>query len=66
VFGFEEPIEKRGENEIWEGHPKRVEIVNMAFEKVDPELVTGVVSELGVFSPDIFIHQVMKTYPFLA
>lgn len=65
VFGFREPIERRDAREVWERPPKNVEVMNLAFERVDPQLLTAIISELGVYSPDIFLQEVIKTYPFL-
>jgi len=65
VFGFAEPIEKREPREIWDRPPRGVEVVNIAFEKVDPHLVTAIICELGVFSVDNFLAEVRKAYPFL-
>jgi ribose 1,5-bisphosphate isomerase len=65
VFGFMEPIESRGAKEVWDKPPKNVEIVNLAFERVDPKLITAIISELGVYSPDLFLDGVKTTYPFL-
>jgi ribose 1,5-bisphosphate isomerase len=65
VFGFTEPIERRGADEVWKNPPKNVEIVNLAFEKIDPHLIAAIISELGVYPLDSFLDEVMKTYPFL-
>ncbi len=65
VFGFEEAIEKRGSKEVWDKPPKGVKISNIAFEIVEPELATGIISELGVYSPATFIEEVKKNYPWI-
>lgn len=65
VFGFEEDIEIRRSSEIWPRPPKNVEISNYAFEKVNPSLVTGVISELGVYSPEIIIEELRRNYPWM-
>jgi len=36
---------------------------NYAFEKVDPELVTGIISEMGIYRPDVFVQEVKHSYP---
>jgi len=51
LFGYEETIEKRGASEVWNNPPRNVVIDNHAFERVDPRLVTGLITELGVFHP---------------
>ena len=65
VFGFEEAIERREAREVWNRPPKGVEISNLAFEIVEPELATGIISELGDYSPTTFIEEVKKNYPWI-
>ena len=65
VYGVDEPIENRRREEVWDAAPKNVTIMNPAFEVVDPGLVTGVISELGVFRPEVFVDQVRRTQPWL-
>jgi len=63
--GFEEEIEKRSEKEVWRNKPKNVRICNFVFEKIDANLITGIISELGVFRPEVFVEEVKKTYEWL-
>jgi ribose 1,5-bisphosphate isomerase len=58
--GFEEEIEKRSEKEVWRNKPKNVRICNFVFEKIDANLITGIISELGVFRPEVFVEEVKK------
>jgi len=58
IFGYEVEIEKRKGTEIWKNPPKGVTIDNFAFEKVSPGLITGIISELGIYKPHIFIQEV--------
>ena len=58
IFGYEEEIEKRKGNEIWENPPKGVTVNNFAFEKVSPNLIMGIISELGIYKPHVFIQEV--------
>ena len=58
VFGYETEIEKRKGNEIWKNPPKGITVNNFAFEKVNPNLITGIISELGIYKPHIFIQEV--------
>ncbi len=58
VFGFEEEIEVRRSDEIWKNPPKGVKINNFAFEKVSPDLITGIISEAGIYKPHIFMQEV--------
>ena len=63
IFGFNEEIEKRNPDEIWKNSPKNVKIANYAFEKIDPNLVTGIISEIGIFNPTIFLEEIKTKYP---
>ncbi len=65
VFAFESKIEKRFEEEVWPKKPKLVKISNFAFEKVNPENLTGIISELGIFRPTIFMEEFKRAYPIL-
>ena len=65
IFGFPEIIEYRPKNEIWNNPPKGITIVNPAFEKINPNLITAIISELGVLSPADFISEVRKAYTWM-
>ena len=64
-FGWDEKIEKRFEKEVWKNPPKGVRINNFAFEKIKPQLITGIISELGVLKPEVFVEAVIKKYPWM-
>lgn len=65
IYGEEEKIEIRATKEIWPNAPKGVKILNPAFEKIDPQLVTGIISELGLFMKESFIAVLKEKYPFI-
>ena len=65
-FSFDSGIEKRQEKEIWQNHPKNVKIYNYAFEQINPKLITGIISELGIYSPKKFVKEVKKAYPWIS
>jgi len=65
IFGYEEKIEKRKPSEVWPAPPKGVKISNLCFERIKPELITGIISELGIFRPEIFVEEVKSSYPWL-
>lgn len=65
IYGFEETVEKRGPEEIWKNPPKGVKIENPTFERINPDLVTAIISELGVYQPEAFVEEVKKAYPWL-
>lgn len=58
----ETPIEFRDENEVWKGHPKAVHIVNPAFEKINPDLIKGVICEFGVLNFKKFIARAKEGF----
>ncbi|MBW2999067.1 hypothetical protein KY339_00200 [Candidatus Woesearchaeota archaeon] len=62
IYGFEEVIEERAKEEVWPKAPKKVKISNPAFETVRPDIITALISELGVYKPEIFVEEVKKEY----
>jgi len=65
IYGFEEKIEERDPNEVWENPPRGVKIFNPAFEIVAPDIITGVITEIGIFKPETLIAEVQKFYPWM-
>lgn len=62
-FGYHEPLEQRIMDEVWADAPDGVDIVNYAFERIHPDLIEGIVSELGVLPPEGFMQAVKAEYP---
>ncbi|MCL5970559.1 MAG: translation initiation factor eIF-2B [Patescibacteria group bacterium] len=58
-------LEERSPDEIWKDHPKRLKILNLAFDKIPKENITGFITEEGVIKPDKIKDQVKKTYPWI-
>jgi ribose 1,5-bisphosphate isomerase len=56
-FGFEEIIERRSKREVWENPPRNVQIDNHAFEIISPNVVTGMITELGVYRPEVLVEE---------
>jgi len=65
VFGFEEVIEERLRQEIWPRAPKNVCIDNHAFEQVDPNLVTGMITEFGIYKPQVLVEELRQRSPWM-
>ncbi|MBT5022653.1 ribose 1,5-bisphosphate isomerase [Candidatus Woesearchaeota archaeon] len=65
IFGFEEPIELRSESEVWPDKPKNVKIQNFAFEQVDPDLISGVITELGIYKPESLVEELKSRNKFM-
>lgn len=60
--GFPEPIEERDPAEVVDpGELPGAEIRNPAFDVTPPELVDGVISELGIYAPQIFPAMVSQS-----
>jgi len=53
-------VEERPKSEVWRNAPKGIEIYNPAFELVERKFIKGVVSQLGIFSFNKFLKEVIK------
>jgi len=60
---WKENIEERANDEIWADAPKGITIKNYAFEKIDRNLITGIICEFGIYTPIEFMREVQKRYP---
>jgi len=60
-FKYDDSSEKT----IWEKSPKNIHVNSHTFEKINPALVSGIISELGIFDVKEFIKQTKEAYPFL-
>ena len=56
-------IEERNPNEVWEKPPEKVRVRNPAFERVPAELLSGIITEIGVVAPEEFAEKVNQEYP---
>jgi ribose 1,5-bisphosphate isomerase len=65
ITGAEEPIEKREDSEVWDKAPKGVKIQNFAFEQIEPQLITGIITELGIYKPKALANAIKKNYPWM-
>ena len=59
------PLEKRPTEEIWKNPPRGIRIENPAFEKIKPELIEGIISEMGILPFKEFLFRVIARYPWL-
>jgi eIF-2B alpha/beta/delta-like uncharacterized protein len=57
LFGFEEQIEKRARKEVWPNAPKNIVVDNHAFEIIDPSLVTAMITEIGIYRPEVLVAE---------
>ncbi len=58
--------EERAKHAIWEKAPNNVKINTHEFEKINPSLVKGIISELGVLDAKEFIKQTKENYLFIS
>ncbi|MFC1728511.1 translation initiation factor eIF-2B [Nanoarchaeota archaeon] len=65
IKGKDVQIEERSPKEVWISAPKKVKIANYAFERIDFDLITGVITELGVYRPSILLEELKKAYPWM-
>jgi ribose 1,5-bisphosphate isomerase len=65
VAGNEEEIEERDSKEVWDNPPAGVTIKNPAFEVTSPDVVTGIITELGVYKPETLVAEIQKNYPWM-
>ena len=61
----ETKIEYRSTKEIWGNPTKNLNILNPVFEKINPKLIKGIISEFGVLKPEDFVNKVIKNYPWM-
>ncbi|MFH1308579.1 MAG: translation initiation factor eIF-2B [Patescibacteria group bacterium] len=65
LLGNIEKLESRNPKEVWDKPPKGVKISNIVFEEIEANLISGVISELGILNTETFVSEVKKKYPFL-
>ncbi|MFX1298078.1 MAG: translation initiation factor eIF-2B [Promethearchaeota archaeon] len=65
AFGDLEVIEMRNEKEIWEVPPPNLKILNPAFETISRDLISALITEIGVFPPVLISEKFEFYYPFL-
>lgn len=58
-------IEERPANEVWTKPPKKVVVMNPAFDIISPDSVDALLTELGVLSHSTLINQIREKYPWL-
>ncbi len=52
-----EDVEQRDPKEVWSTPPKKLKILNPAFDIVDFEAITGIISEKGILPPYAFVQK---------
>lgn len=65
LYGFEEIIEERDPKEVWDSPPAGITIKNPAFEITSPDVITGMITELGIVKPETLVMLIAKNYPWM-
>lgn len=65
ILGEPEIIEERSRNEIWKNSSKKINIKNPAFELIPAENIDGIITELGVYSPQLLMSEIKRRYPWI-
>lgn len=55
------PLEQRQLNEVWDTAPKKIKIMNPAFEFVDKKYITKIITELGIMSYGEFVRTISSS-----
>lgn len=58
-------IEARDSREVWDKAPKKLRIINYAFDKVPAQFITGIITEFGVIKPKQIFKTVREKYPWI-
>lgn len=58
-------IEKRSSKEIWSQAPKKLKVINFAFDKIPAEYITGIICETGIIKAKDVKKYTKKLYPYL-
>ena len=58
-------IEERSPKEIWPQAPKKLKIINFAFDLIPPEYITGFITEFGIIKPKNLRKILKKYYPWI-
>ncbi len=58
-------IEVRSSDEVWKARPKGLDVINPAFDITPEELITGFMTEFGVYAPEMIYDLIEKHYPWI-
>ena len=65
ILGHEEVIEERSSKEVWDKSLKGLKVRNPAFEHIRPDLITGIISEIGIYKPSVFVEELKLDCPWM-
>ena len=58
-------IEKRQDHEVWEDSPEGLQFLNLAFDKIPPKFIRGIITEFGIIKPRDIRAVVEREYPWM-
>ena len=58
-------IEQRSPTEIWPRAPKKLKIINFAFDSIPAKYISGIICEAGIIKPTALKQTVKRLYPWL-
>jgi len=61
----EKSIELQPKEQLWPKAPRKVTVLNYGFEKINPKLITGIITESGIYKPHYLIHEIKKQCPWI-
>lgn len=65
TLNYEEETRLRPEAEIWKKPPKGVTVLNYGYEKINPHLISGIITEIGIYKPSTLVSEIKKHYPWI-
>jgi len=65
VFGKVEEIEMRDPKEVWKNPPRKLKILNPAFDITPRDLIGSYITEEGLITPESISEVVSKKYPWV-
>lgn len=64
-FGDDLEIEERSAKELWENPPAGLKVINLAFDLVPKNFISGYITEYGIIKPKDIKKIILKKYPWL-
>ena len=58
-------IEKRQDHEVWEDSPEGLQFLNLAFDKIPPKFIRGIITEFGIIKPRDIRAVGEREYPWM-
>ena len=57
--------ELRPRKELWSNPPKGISVINFDYEKINPILISGIITERGIYKPHHLISELKRQYPWI-